>query len=388
VTYPKASATWVLSEEPFWSGFTNVVNTLKFRAAYGQSGQQPNAFAALRTFSNGARGNATPGVTPNSLGNPDLKPERGSELEVGFEAGLFDRLSLDFTYYTRRTKDAIFQLGLAPSGGWPGDQTINIGETSNRGIELQARVQALSLDNVSWEIAGNISTNKDRIEEMGTIPPGTALNRNVEGYPIQAFWTKRVASATRDPATHAISNILCVAGPSGGAPVACSQALPIFVGTQTPKVTGAISNTVTIGRRLTLHGLLDFKRGHKLLNANDNNRCQFGVCDARFFPERYSTEYLASIAQSSISAVVLDPFIQDASFVKLREISATYELPERLLGRAGVSSASLTLAGRNLATWTDYNGIDPEVRYQGTTPLDQGLVPALTQFVTTLSVRF
>ena len=74
--------------------------------------------------------------------------------------------------------------------------------------------------------------------------------------------------------------------------------------------------------------------------------------------------------------------------MKLREVSVSYQLPERWLTRAGVSRATLVVAGRNLATWTAYNGIDPEVRYQGTTPQDQGLVPALTQFVVTLTLGF
>ena len=394
VTYPKVSAAWVISEESFWSGFGNVVNTMKLRTAYGQSGQQPNTFVALRTVTNAPRANGTPGVTPGSIGNPDLKPERGTEWEAGFEAGLFDRLSLDFTYYTRRTKDAILTRSLAPSSGFAGDQTVNIGETSNSGVELQANFRAITLESFAWDIGGNISTNKDRIEDMGGVPSGAGALRNVEGYPILGWWTKRIASATRDPVTHAISNILCVAGPSGGAPVPCAQALPIFVGTQTPKVLGNVTNTFSIGQRLTLYGMVDFKRGHKLQNANAANACAFGVCEARHYPERYSTEYLAGIAPSSTTAGVGDQFIEDASFVKLREISATYRLPEQWLSRAGIGTAALTVAGRNLATWTDFNGPDPEVRYtgvppaQGSVPQDQALLPALTQFVVSLNLGF
>jgi TonB-dependent SusC/RagA subfamily outer membrane receptor len=389
ITYPKLAATWVISEEPFWTGLRSVVSGLKLRSAYGQSGQAPNAFTALRTVTNAPRANGTAGVTPGSLGNPDLKPERGTELEVGFEAGLFDRLSLDLTYYTRRTKDAILSRDLAPSSGFSGNQIVNIGETSNRGLELLARLQAITRDNLTWEIAGNISTNKDEIEDMGGVPPGTGILRNVEGFPIGGFWTKRIASADRDPTTHAITNVLCENGPpSNGTPVPCAQAFAVFAGTPTPKVTGGVANTFTILRRLTLYGFVDFKQGHKLLNANDANRCGLNVCEARFFPERYSTEYLAGITASSITAGVQDQFIQDASFVKLRELSATYRIPEGWLGRTGISSANIVVAGRNLATWSDYAGIDPEVRYQGTTPQDQGLTPALTQFVTSLVIRF
>jgi TonB-linked SusC/RagA family outer membrane protein len=388
VTYPKVSATWVMSEEPFWGGASRIASAVKLRAAYGQSGQQPAVSSALQTFTNAPRANGTPGVTPGTFGNPDLKPERGTELEVGFEAALFDRLSLDFTYYTKRTRDAILARNLPPSGGFPGTQFVNIGETSNRGVELLARLHPIVRENLSWEIAGNISTNRDRVEDVGgaTLSPGTV--GAALGYPILGFWTKRIASADRDPVTHAISNILCVAGPAGGAPVACSAALPAFVGTATPKLLGSISSTLTF-RRVTVYALVDFKRGHRILNANDANRCSFNVCEARFFPERYSTAYLAAIQQSSITAGVLDPFIQDASFTKLREVSVRYELPASWLGPVrGISGAAITLAGRNLAVWSPYNGIDPEVQYQGTTPQDQGLVPALTQFIATLNLRF
>jgi TonB-linked SusC/RagA family outer membrane protein len=385
VTYPKVSATWVMSEEPFWN-WSGVVDAFKLRAAYGQSGQQPNAFVALRTVTNSPRANGTAGVTPGSLGNPDLKPERGTEVEAGFEAGLFNRLSLDFTFYTRRTKDAILSQQIAPSSGFAGTQTVNIGETSNRGFELQANLNALTLDNFAWDIGANVSTNKDRVEDRGGLSPGTGLTRDAEGYPIGGLWTKTIASATRNP-DNTVTNILCNNGPpTNGPPVACAAALATFVGTPTPKVLGAVTNTFTIAKRLSIHTMVDFKRGHKLLNANDANRCALNLCEARFFPESYSTEYLAAIIPANV-ATVQQPFIQDASFVKLREVSATYQLPEAWVRRARVARTSFTLAGRNLATWSDYNGMDPEVRGPAG-PVDQGLLPPLTQFLASLTIAF
>jgi TonB-linked SusC/RagA family outer membrane protein len=384
VTYPKVSGTWVMSEEPFWK-FGGVVDAFKLRAAYGQSGQQPNAFVALRTVTNAPRANGTPGVTPGSLGNPDLKPERGTEFEAGFEAGFLNRLSLDFTYYTRRTKDAILSLQIAPSSGFSGNQTVNIGETSNKGLEMQARLQALTMDNFAWDISANVSTSKDRVEDRGGLSPGTGTTRDAEGYPIGGYWTKTIASATRNP-DNTVSNILCNNGPpTNGPPVACASALASFVGTPTPKVIGAVTNTFTIGKRLSLYAMVDFKNGHTLLNANDANRCAANLCEARFFPEKYSTEYLAAIVPANISTVQ-QPFFQDASHVKLREVSANYQLPDSWVRRVRMNRASLTVAGRNLHTWTDYNGADPDVR--GATGVDQGMVPALTQFITSLTITF
>jgi hypothetical protein len=362
------------------------VDAFKLRAAYGQSGQQPNAFVALRTVTNSPRANGTAGVTPGSLGNPDLKPERGTEIEAGFEAGLFNRLSLDFTFYTRRTKDAILSQQIAPSSGFAGTQTVNIGETSNQGFEMQATLNALTLNNFAWDIGANVSTNKDRVEDRGGLSPGTGLTRDAEGYPIGGFWTKTIASATRN-ADNTVTNILCNNGPpTNGPPVPCASALATFVGTPTPKVLGAITNTFTIAKRLSIYALVDFKSGHKLLNSNDANRCALNLCEARFFPEQYATEYLAAIVPTNV-ATVLQPFIQDASHVKLRELSANYQLPESWVRRARLNRASFTIAGRNLHTWTDYNGADPEVRGP-TAPNDQGMVPALTQFLASLTIGF
>ena len=387
VTYPKLSAAWVLSEEPMWGGLGRTVNAFKLRGAYGQSGQQPDAFAALRTFVSAGRANGEAGLSPGSFGNSELKPERATEVELGFEAELFNRLSLDFTWFNKRTKDAILLQPTAPSGGFPGSQAVNVGETKNRGIELQAAFQALAKENLAWEIVGNIATNRDEVVDLGALPFAGSTNvRSVVGFPISAYWSRRVVSADRDPTTHAISNILCDGG-AGNAPVPCSGAPVVFIGTQTPKVTGAASTTVTLWQRLTLYGLVDFKRGHVLLNANELNRCG-GVaplCDAVYNREAYETTYLASIAPSSIGASVLAPFIQKASFFRLSEVSLAYTLPSRWLRSLGVSSSRVSLAGRNLHTWTDYRGLDPESR-AGLT--DQALIPPLQRFVLTLHLAF
>ena len=136
MTYPKVSGSWVISEEPFWH-LSDKINTLRLRAAYGESGRQPQAFSALRTFS------TTPGpggvitVTPGTAGNAELRPEHGKEIEVGFETGLFNRLTMSFTYFNKRTTDEIVTQSVAPSSGFPGSKLVNLGEVENKGIELE-----------------------------------------------------------------------------------------------------------------------------------------------------------------------------------------------------------------------------------------------------------
>ena len=99
-------------------------------------------FSALRTFTPVADAGAN-AVTPGSIGNPDLKPERGKELEIGFETKLWNRLTLDFTYFNKKTMDAIVNQPVAPSSGFSGTPTVNLGRVDNHGFELQATLQAI-----------------------------------------------------------------------------------------------------------------------------------------------------------------------------------------------------------------------------------------------------
>jgi TonB-linked SusC/RagA family outer membrane protein len=389
VTYPKMSLAWVLSEEPFFPQ-GRFLNTLKLRAAYGESGRQPAAFSALRTFT--ASGGF---VTPGTVGNPNLKPERGKELELGFEGSVFNRLNLDFTYFNKRTLDLILSQPVAPSSGFSGSQFSNLGRVDNHGIELQAGLQAITRQNFSWEILGNIGTNKDVIKSLGGLPSliPNAGQFNKVGGPIGGIYTRRVVSADRDPVTGLPTNILCDGG-AGAAPVACSSAPFVFIGTPTPKVTGSVANTVMLGTRLRLYALLDFKRGSRVQNADEENRCLGAVgvslCRSTYFPLEYSTVYLAERTGNAAGLGILDQYFYDASFTKLRELSATFFLPDRLMGRA--HGASLTLTGRDLHTWTKYPGIDPEGNVNNVATssgiLDQAVTPPLSRYLLSLNLTF
>src|SRR5690606_30553675 len=122
VTYPKLSASWVLSEESFLAD-QDWLTTLRLRGAWGRAGTQPDVFDAVRTYEpvDGYEGESA--LTPDNVGNPELKPEVGDEIELGFDLGLFDeRLSAEFTYYRQRTLDALIRVPTLPSLGFPGFQ--------------------------------------------------------------------------------------------------------------------------------------------------------------------------------------------------------------------------------------------------------------------------
>ena len=395
VTYPKVGASWVVNEEPFWP-WKSVVNAFKLRAAYGESGRQPQAFAALRTFAPVPGPGGTSGVTTGQLGNSNLKPERGKELEAGFEAGLFDRLSLDFTYFNKHTTDEIVSQPVAPSSGFAGSQFQNLGRVDTHGIELGAQLQAVQGKRFSWDIATNFATNSDVIRSLGGLPTlvTAAGQYNVVGYPINGIFVRPVVYAERNtagsPTAGWAKNALCAGATKGSAPVPCATAPFVYLGTYTPKITGSVSNDFTFAKRVRLHALVDFKSGHHVYNANDNIRCTglVGVplCRANYFPDEYDPIQLAEMTGTATALGMIDEWMQPGSFAKLREVSATYTLPENLL--RGFSRASLTLAARELHTWTRYKGIDPESQDNNTLSHDQAVMPPLTRLLATINLTF
>jgi TonB-dependent SusC/RagA subfamily outer membrane receptor len=392
ITYPKVSASWIVNEEPFWHvGF---VNTLKVRAAYGESGRAPLAYSALRAYQPVQGPLGSNAFTAGAFGNANLKPERGKEVEAGFESDLFNRLHVDFTYYNKHTTNEIVAQTIAPSLGFFGTQFQNLGQVNNHGVELQATLSILRYKNFGWDISGNFATTHNKIISLGGVPSvvTSAGQFNVEGYPIESFFTRKVVSATIDPTTGAPSDILCDGGP-GQPAVACANAPFIFTGSPTPTSTGSIGNTFTLFKKLRLYALVDWKRGNRLFNGIDINRCTgalgLGLCDINYNPQNYSptrvaeTDFTTAVAEGAA-----DQYYQDASFVKLREVSASYSLPDHLL--PGIEHASFTLAARELALWTKYNGPDPEVNSSATglIVLDQAVLPPLSRITATLNLTF
>ncbi|HEU4455413.1 MAG TPA: SusC/RagA family TonB-linked outer membrane protein [Longimicrobium sp.] len=396
VRYPKLSATWVLSEEPFWR--VPFVNTLKLRAAYGESGQQPLSFASLRTFAPATGGGDQSGVTPQSLGNPDLGPERSGEFEVGFDAGLLDdRVGVELTYYDKRTNNAILERDIPPSSGFSGRQFINAGEIRNTGVELLLRGTPIRRRNAELDLTFSLATIDNEIVDLGIegtqfVSAGTFLQHR-EGYPVGSWFERRIVDAQFDAAGKLIAGSeICDDGQGGT--VACAQAPTLFLGRPTPDLEGAFTPSLTLFGNLRLQGMIDFKRGHHKLDGDLRVRCVlFLRCRENFFPQEFVDDP-AWLAQTQRGGAFVNDLIRDASFTRFRELSATYSLPDAWARRFGSRGASVTVAGRNLYTWTDYTGMDPEASFLGGTrggqsaAWEQNVTPQLQQFVATFNVNF
>ena len=398
IYYPKFSASWVISEEPFWN--FDMINTLKLRTAYGRSGLQPNAFAAIPTFAPVTGPNDVGTVTPDNIGNPKLGPEVGEEIELGFDADLMDgRLGIEFTYYNQRTKDAILLREVAPSTGYSGQQYVNAGEIANSGIELLVRGTPWQTDRHSLELGLNIATNNSEVLSLGSVTDEDFLSVSTYvqhriGYPIGSWFGPRVVSAELNDEGRAI-NLMCDDGKGGSIPcrneAGALVAPAVYLGRTVPKVTGGFNATLTLFDNIRIFSQFDFQTGFSKLDGNFRVRCLlFSLCRENHVPQDYDPVYIAEIqGGGTFPGVTIDR----ADFLKLREVSVAYTLPSSWAARFGARSASINLAGRNLYTFTDYMGLEPESGFNsgdrgGFSLFEQNVLPQLAQFVASLNVSF
>ncbi|MFO8174660.1 MAG: SusC/RagA family TonB-linked outer membrane protein [Longimicrobiales bacterium] len=388
VYYPKVSGSWVVSEEEFWN--VDWMNSLRFRGAYGETGQQPDAFAAIRTFRARPDPSGSAAVTPQAAGNPDLGPERGKEIEVGFDLGMFqDRVGVVFTYYNQKTTDAILSRNVAPSSGFAGTQFVNVGEVANSGFEIGVDALVIDGQNVDWDLGLSFNTNDNEVTELGIdgwLDIGWTT-RHQEGYPVGSFFAAKVLSADLGPDGTAI-NLMCADGEGGS--ISCDDAPWVYLGQPGPDYEGSVNSTLTLFDRVRIRGLVDFQVGQSKYVTDRWNRCAWRQnCEINHYPERFDPRSVAAAQNGGWNE--FDWWIQDSSFARFRELSVEYTLPAVWAARLGASSGRISLGARNLGVWTDYPGLDPEiVDITNTTsePNDQSILPPLRQFSITVNLGY
>jgi TonB-linked SusC/RagA family outer membrane protein len=402
VLYPKASLSYVVSDESFFH--VPHVDELKLRAAWGRAGNAPAPFSADRTFSSGVAttdAGAVNALAPSEFGNPDLKPETGDEIEVGFDAsGLAGRIGLEVTYYNQHTKDALMSIPDPPSSGFTGTHLVNLGEVANAGLELLATATPIRGRLFSWDATLSLTTNKNKLVSFGgsrdEIAFGAFTNsqRHREGYPLGGFWgVDVIRDASGKPVLDA----------NGSAQVdqTCTWPDPVdptgfggschekYLGPATPTREVAFSNTLRFRENLSLFVNLDYKGGNWLVCA---------ICSIRNRINTNTWETANPNVDPAEQAVWLSTqtmtHIFRADYLKLREVSLNFIVPRSWGGPFAANRYGITLSGRNLGIpWTKYKGTgDPEVSFTSSPGTfdhtDYAAVPAPRQFSATLHVTF
>jgi TonB-linked SusC/RagA family outer membrane protein len=371
IWYPSVSGSWVVSEEDFFPE-SDLLSELRIRGAVGQAGLRPGATSALLQFNSNIasfQNLDVPALTLNELGNLALEPERSTEWELGFEAGFLEgRFGLESTYYHKTSRDALVQRPLPYSPGGPTFQWDNLGEVRNSGFELLLTGEPVRSENVAWNFSLSGSINDNELVELGQdafgnpIPPiGSGTQRFVEGYPLGGWWAYPIRSFEDADGDGLINFDEVEVGvlDADGQLVADSVA---FMGDALPTRELSFGTDVTLFRTVRLSGLLDYKGGHEKLNFTRAWRCTYELnCEASFDPDTPLEDQAAVMALFAHNTYA--GFIEDASFLKLRELALTFMLPTEWARAFQSTGLQLTLAGRNLATWTDYRGLDPEVAF-------------------------
>ncbi len=383
--YPKLSASYVMSEEPWWH--VPHVETFKLRGAIGESGKAPGAFDAVRTWNPVAAQNGQPAFTPAQVGNPDLGPERTRETEIGFDLSAFNGvLGVNATYYQQHTLGALIPVQLPPSNGFTNTQLENVGKLQNTGAELTVDAELLRRANVEWEARLNYTKVVSRAVDLGgqSITIQALSDTYVrEGYPVPSYFGYKVTNP------NAIAD-----------PVVDTNA---FLGATYPDRIITPSTSITLWRNWKIDAIGEWQLGGHLLNAVGYQNANLDIWQPCYDVRTKLRAAAAGDASALNDVTALQRakctivsanrdysyWVEPANFFKLRSITVTYAIPERLV--RGLHDASLSLSGTNLWTSTNYTGTDPEVADISTSSFsrrDYYVFPTFRTFTATLRFGF
>lgn len=399
------------------------VQELKLRAAYGTSGLRPPVWSAqYETYSV-----TTSGIQPGVLGNNALKPSVSGELELGFDATIFDNVSVVFNYSDTRTRDAIVLVPLPSVAGFSA-QYQNIGELASTYWELSVNANIINKDDITWSAGVNFDTGNQRITNLNNVPPFTRsglgavdLFRVEEGLPYGTMYGQSFVTNLSDLATDANGNVLNFGGsgtvPGGtvadysvnadGLVVKTSdldtanetpllkydettgQNLVSTIGNTNPDFNVGFNTNFTY-KNFSFYALVDWQQGGDIYNYTRQNL---------YFNERHidlenfgkAGKHLQYAQNIYNRAEPTEYFVEDGSYVKIREVSVAYTLNTKKIGLDFLDSVKFSVAGRNLFTFTNYTGWDPEVAIN-TNPtnfrLDEYAYPNLRSFSFIAEIKF
>lgn len=400
--FPSASLAWRISSEPFMEKF-RFLSDLKLRTSYGFTGNERiGDFEFLGTWASATYSGAT-GVGPSALANANLQWERTREANIGLDASFFDgRLNLIFDAYDNLTDKLLFAQPIPFTTGF-GDVQGNIGKISNRGLELT--ISTVNIDKgdqgLRWRTDLNLSQNQNKVVELVNDQPifrgytGNGVsNTNVvlPGQPLGTFWGLKFLGV--DPATgDAIYD-----DKNGDGRITPDDGQ--VIGNAQPKLYGGFTNRIS-WRGFELSGLLQFSYGNSILNFTNttlvntgadiqNNQARIAL--KRWRKEGDITSVPRYVYQNTYNNYLSSRFLEDGSFLRLKNVSISYNLPKSLISRYKLTNTRIYASATNLWTLTRYSGADPEVSTLDGSTTAQGIdlftLPQIKTVLVGVSLNF
>ena len=397
--FPSGAFAWRLGEEDFIQDIQAISN-LKVRTSYGLTGNQEiGLYNSLPTLTNTIytiNRTLVTGFFPNTIPNPDLKWEKTAQFDVGIDLGLFnERLRLTSDYYYKKTTDLIYSVAVPFVSGF-GFSLQNMGSIENRGVELGIESNNLT-GRFQWNSHFNISFNRNKVLELGgesykDIGSGDghlktgSVHRLIVGKPVGLFYgykfdgiyqNQEELDAGPQSPTHWIGGrrYVDISGPAGQPDGFIDATYDrTVIGDPNPDFFGGLTNTFSF-LGFELSAFMQFSYGNDLFNYNalelelpSGGQNAYAELINRWTPENPSNVYPK--ATTNRSAVFSDRFIEDGSYLKLKNVTFAYTFDASKIKH--FSSLRLYLTGQNLLTFTNYRGYDPEVSFRGATNLEMG----------------
>ena len=397
--FPSVSAAWLVSNEDFIKNIP-AVSSLKLKASWGKTGMKDiGPYRYMEMFSFSSQYDGLPAAVPTQMANPDLTWEQTDQLNAGFELGLFKRIEIEVDFYRNMTKDLLVERALPPSGGFR-TQWQNIGKDMNSGVELSLGAAIVKTGDFNWSVDFSGSYNRNELSGFGS---DTILTSNYygvtqiyhDGSPLYSWYAKEFYGI--DPA----DGTMVWVGEDGETTHEYQDARYIEYGTPMPKFQGGFSTELRY-KAFSLRGNFSYLSGNKIFNYfrryvdHDLQETQFNVMmprdDYKLWqkPGDIATKPLPQNARNSF-----DPstrFIDDGSFLKVRNITLAYEFPQQVISKIKLSGMTVALAMDNVYTFTNFWGQDPEVSvdpgYGNLPGYAEFKYPNNRQFVINLNIRF
>jgi TonB-linked SusC/RagA family outer membrane protein len=408
----------------------------KVRASYAEIGKDASPYENNSYYSSSviASSSQIAWTRGDTRGDRLLKPERTSTVEIGTELKfLQSRLGLDFTWYKLNSRDQVIPIFISPTAGYT-QINSNSGEIENKGIEIVLNGSPIKNKVFSWDATVNFSRNRNKIlaikeglneitvgSHFGYINSGVTLKYttgspvgNLYGTTFQRYY----GTAKDDKVTFRPDLPLVIASSGSNAGFPVPDLTQRVLGNSQPKWIGGFSNTFTY-KSLSLSFLIETQQGQYRYNQLGNFMAAFGI--AKYTEDRTTSKIFPGVLADgtpntqlvymgmgkapapdtrdygngyyrNIYRTVSEPFVEDASWTRLRNLSLSYKLPAKILPTNVIKGATLTFTGNNLILWTDYSGFDPETSSFSAGSNADGFTgfsyPAVRSYLFSINVNF
>ena len=416
--FPSAALAWRISNENFLKN-SNVINNLKLRLGYGITGNQEignySFSSSYNTYLYNFNNSYVSAVLPTVLPNPNVKWEGQEQYNAGFDLDLFNnRISLIVDGYVKNTNDMLVPMSVPVTSGYSDVYvpSINAGKIQNKGFEVTLSTKNIIKNDFKWSSDAVFSYNKNNVENINSDTPiitasggfNSAIGLIKAGYPVNVFYgyiTDGIFQNQAEVDSHAVqmpgSNSATSTAPGDirfkdlNNDGVINDKDRTVIGNPNPKFTFSLNNTFSY-KNFDLTIFLQGSYGNDIFNANRMYTEAMSIIQnqstavlGRWTGEGTSNNIPRAIyGDPNQNSRVSDRYIEDGSYLKIKNINLSYTLPKAVFGQ-NFNSVKIFVSAQNLVTWTKYSGFDPEVPVNG---IDNGTYPITRTVSLGLNIGF